>query len=104
MIRYRYLGVDSGVTFRDGTSVRLVHGKEVDLPDDSTFVRVLEQHGALVRVVPPDEPTLPSGTLPAPAELAPEPEAPLGGEPSPNVSPELDDEPNSKRRPRGKRF
>lgn len=85
MKRYLYLGVDSAVTLRDGISRRLVHGCEVELPEESTFTRTLVEHGKLVPApaTPPPAPRVPreAETEPAPIDPTSEPEPTL--EPSP---------------------
>lgn len=47
---FRYLGPDSAVTFRGGLHVRLLHGRDVELPADSNFVRDLIARGMLAPV------------------------------------------------------
>lgn len=64
MTRYQYLGVDTAVTLSDGSSRRLVHGREVELPEGSAFVRGLLERG-LLRL---------AAEAPAPTEPEPEPE------------------------------
>lgn len=47
MKRYRYTGPVSGATLRDGRSVRLMPGRELELPSQDPYVATLVARGHL---------------------------------------------------------
>ncbi|EKN6343860.1 hypothetical protein DVP78_01225 [Yersinia enterocolitica] len=62
MKKYRYSGPASGVTLSDGTEILLWPGKNVSLPEEHDYVKVLV---ALKHLTPVPEETKPAST-PAP--------------------------------------
>ncbi|HID8520052.1 TPA: hypothetical protein ACXIMP_001392 [Enterobacter asburiae] len=62
MTTYRYSGPASGVTLSDGTEILLWPGKNVSLPEEHDYVKVLE---ALKHLTPVPEEISPAST-PAP--------------------------------------
>ncbi|HBC7582071.1 TPA: hypothetical protein KEZ03_003061 [Escherichia coli] len=62
MKEYRYSGPASGVTLSDGTEILLWSGKNVTLPEEHDYVKVLV---ALKHLTPVPEETKPAST-PAP--------------------------------------
>ena len=62
MKEYRYSGPASGVTLSDGTEILLWPGKNVTLPEEHDYVKVLV---ALKHLTPVPEETTPAST-PAP--------------------------------------
>lgn len=65
MKKYRYSGPASGVTLSDGTEILLWPGKNVSLPEEHDYVKVLV---ALKHLTPVPEETKPAST-PAPQLL-----------------------------------
>lgn len=57
MKEYRYSGPASGVTLSDGTEILLWPGKNVSLPEEHDYVKVLE---ALKHLAPVPEETSPA--------------------------------------------
>jgi len=57
MKTYRYSGPASGVTLSDGTEILLWPGKNVSLPEEHDYVKVLE---ALKHLTPVPEETTPA--------------------------------------------
>ncbi|EMX4104823.1 hypothetical protein ACVQN3_000130 [Salmonella enterica subsp. enterica serovar Cotham] len=57
MKEYRYSGPASGVTLSDGTEILLWPGKNVPLPEEHDYVKVLE---ALKHLTPVPEETTPA--------------------------------------------